>query len=349
MIARMLPCLNLLSLISPVGQFLDPRTSNTGVSFFLPPGKKVVSMLKFAVDWIAVTVKGNDNARQMHDLCVQASDREFRQTRPFNGYTDAIENRLGAVISWSMRRADMGQHVEYSGTVLGLYRASETNPLDIVRWHVSEGHTFTRLDVAIDVIDTELSPRKLYEQLQSGKAQTKGGRGYKMWEKHDGGQTLYIGSRTSNIFLRIYDKGAELHTDDVWVRVELELKGGKAREFANLIANDGSDSAIHKMRGVLRTVVAFPGKVWAGIVGDEDVKLTDSTKKTTDTEAWLLELVAPAMGKLIAKRGDNGLTEKFLETVEHWRRMSDNWQDPAALEKRDNGAKLDKTNTVSYH
>ena len=139
---------------------------------------------------------------------------------------------------------------------------------------------------------------------------------------------MYIGSRTSNIFLRIYDKGKEMGTDDIWVRVELELKAGRARAFANLIANDGSDTAIERMRGVLKTVVDLPGKVWAGVVGTETVKLTDSTKKRTDTRAWLLELVAPAMGKYLAKTADPELTEDFLNIVESFRRVHDNWQAP---------------------
>lgn len=282
-------------------------------------------MLKFAVDWLAVTVKEKDDACAMHDLCVSTPDGEFREARNVNGYTNAIENRFGAVISWNVRRADMGVRVEYSGSCLSLYRASETNPLDMVRWHVQQGHAVTRLDVAIDVIDTEMNVKKMYVQLETGKAHTKAGRQYNLRADSDGGATLYVGARTSNIFLRIYDKGAEMHTDDVWVRVELELKGPKARQMANLIANDGSDKAIEKMRGVLLTVVHFPGKIWEGIVGDEPVKLTDTAKKRSDTKAWLLELVAPAMGKYIAKTGDLTITENFLDTVELWRKMSDNW------------------------
>lgn len=290
-------------------------------------------MLKFAIDWLAVTVKGNTNEKSFPDCAISALRGGWRETKPFNGYTNAIENRNTANVSWSLRRADMGVHVEYSGAALGLYRMDGTDPADMVRWHAKQGHTVTRLDVAIDVIDTDISPRQLYEQLKSGKGNTKGGRNYKMWEKNDGGQTLYIGSRTSNIFLRIYDKGAELHTDDVWVRVELELKAGKAREFANLIANDGSSTAIQRMRGVLRTVVDFPGKVWSGIVGDEDVKLTDSTKKRTDTAAWLLELVAPAMGKYMARTGNTDIAAEFMDIVEMYRKINDTWSNDPDLTK----------------
>lgn len=294
-------------------------------------------MLKFAVDWLALTVKGETHETAMHETIVDYASLEIRPCRPYPGYTDAIENRAGATVSWNVKRGDMGVHVEYSGSTLALYRTEGTDPSDMARWHVSKGHTITRLDVAIDVIDSDMKPSDLYSQLEKGKAHTVSGRTYKMWKGSDGGETLYIGSRTSNIFLRIYDKGAEMHTDDNWIRIELELKGPKARLFANLIANDGTDTAIERMRGVLLTVVHFPGKLWAGIVGDEPIKLTDTSKKKSDTKAWLLELVAPAMGKYIAKTGDLTITEDFWNTVELWRKMSDNWAEIADEATRDEG------------
>jgi hypothetical protein len=302
-------------------------------------------VLKFAIDWLAVTIKGNSDEKEMSETLTPINPLEFRPCRAFNGYTNAIENRAGAYASWNVNRGDMGVHIEYSGGALAIYRTHGIDPADMVARHVEKGHTVTRLDVAIDVIDTDIKPSALDAQLRTGKAHTKGGRKFKMWRDSEHGETLYIGSRTSNIFLRIYDKGAELGTDDVWVRVELELKAGKARQFANLIANDGSDSAIEKMRGVLRTVVEFPGKVWEGIVGDEDVKLTDSTKKRTDTKAWLLELVAPAMGKYIAKTGDATITEQFWEAVEFARKVADTWDDnPQTLSNFQEVVKVDKVN-----
>lgn len=44
------------------------------------------------------------------------------------------------------------------------------------------------------------------------------------WHRAERGRTLYLGSRQSVYFIRIYEKGKQLGGDPNWVRVEVELK-----------------------------------------------------------------------------------------------------------------------------
>ena len=95
------------------------------------------------------------------------------------------------------------------------------------------GENFTRLDIAVD---TELDPpvtrlaRDVYRD--TGHVPSRNGRPPKRTfiTSSDGGVTAYVGSRVSENFGRLYDKGIEqkTHTAGKWWRWEVELKGDMA-------------------------------------------------------------------------------------------------------------------------
>jgi len=94
----------------------------------------------------------------------------------------------------------------------------------------------SRLDLTVDVhLDAEVPSltRDCYESLfhmppQNGRPPQR-----TLINNSDGGSTLYIGSRVSDRFARLYDKGIEQQTARAgkWWRFELELKGN-ASPFA---------------------------------------------------------------------------------------------------------------------
>ena len=55
--------------------------------------------------------------------------------------------------------------------------------------------------------------------------------------KKDDGCTVYIGAASSGVRFRIYDKAAEQHTDEHWVRVEMVLRGRNANGFVSELMN----------------------------------------------------------------------------------------------------------------
>lgn len=128
----------------------------------------------------------------------------------------------------------------------------------------------------------------------------------------DGGYTCYVGERTSDWFLRVYNKAAESRDDpdqaqhylNCW-RYELECKGGTTQALVGeLSARDGDDRAAAiqdmvweyvKRHGM---VPAFPK---AG-----SVSLVPGFRRRSDREtklAWLQKSVKPAVAWL-AKTGD---------------------------------------------
>ena len=68
---------------------------------------------------------------------------------------------------------------------------------------------------------------KSYEVIRSGWAKT--------------GKTLYLGSRSSEAYLRIYDKAAEQNSEGLhWARVEIEYKADRARQILEYVLSTKS-------------------------------------------------------------------------------------------------------------
>lgn len=106
-------------------------------------------------------------------------------------------------------------------------------------WEVSLYHflehadrpRITRIDLACDFLNGEYTPNQAYEDHENGlfdngnrrpKKDTRGS----SWHKQDfSGMTLFIGSRGSAKYCRIYEKGRQLgDPDSPWVRFEVEFR-----------------------------------------------------------------------------------------------------------------------------
>lgn len=281
--------------------------------------------VEFSIDWYACVHITNEDIGSLYDLAYPSQRAEFTEANGNMGYTDAMINRLGAKVMWNIKRADMGIFVQYAGSVLNLYRQEGIDAIDIVIYHQEKRGRTTRLDLAIDVFDSGIKPKHIYDALERGKAQTVAGRKYSFIVGSDSGSTLYVGSRTSESMLRVYDKGVEMETEKDWLRVEIELKGNKAREAATLITEREAGKHINLAQRLVNGMIDWPVKVWQQIMTAEAEKLSASRKRESDTKTWLLELVAPSMGKYIARTQDKLIVEQFFEAVELYRKMADGW------------------------
>ncbi len=106
----------------------------------------------------------------------------------------------------------------------------------------------SRVDVAYD--HAPFTPRAAAEWARAGNVRTRAKK--KKFEDDLGtgdGETLKIGSRSSDHFLRVYDARG-------FTRVELEMKGAAARAFKSVLLSD-ADTFVHQAVGVLREFVDF--------------------------------------------------------------------------------------------
>lgn len=131
------------------------------------------------------------------------------------------------------------------------------------------------------------------------------------------GETYTIGARTSEAFIRIYNKAAERGEEGHWVRVEAEWKGAKAQQVAELLAHE---CGLRPIAGLIRGVLQFrtpTGKGerrdrwavaewWERFLGAaEKIALTSApVARTLDTVAnWLFRQVAPSLALMQAAPG----------------------------------------------
>ncbi len=111
-----------------------------------------------------------------------------------------------------------------------------------VKWRV------TRIDIAFDRVP--FTPRQAFDAWVRGDVRCAASRKSYKWIESEDGNTLYIGSRTSDRFARIYDRRG-------FTRVEMELKGPWGEGIALLIARAPHSEWRDLVLGYLRQFLDF--------------------------------------------------------------------------------------------
>lgn len=270
----------------------------------------------YFVDWMSVVFPHMSLIREFGHLPFLVEVQSFFanlmiggnivQTRARHGYTTAYQSReTGALVMVNEFRDDMGVLVVLSGRTL-----SELDWRKVLIFLLDRGGRFTRLDLAMDVWDDGFDAVELYNRFNAGNVVTRSRRASLV--QSNTGDTFYVGSRTSEKFLRVYDKGGEQGEEqgNHW-RIELECKGMAARTLANYIKADVPGL----FAGVITTFVNFPTYVaWERAMIDSEVALhLPSAKKRSDTRSWLLELVVPSLYKQM--QIDDGFWDEFCSAL----------------------------------
>lgn len=241
------------------------------------------------IDWISITshVWG---ATPHNDLLGQKT----KETKGAMGYTKARQYIVsGVLVMFNPDNIKMGQHIVYSGNALNILENLGTKAIEILKYHLDAGHFVARLDIAIDVYDSNLSIENLARQVKEKKHSTNSKSHLHIQGSQ--GETLYIGSlKNRKKLLRIYDKGAEKQTGENWKRLELEIHGKSATMAGKEIVVNGLDC----IPSIIKAYCDFPDdEIFQNIIGNEYLSIRVSDEKVSDTVRWLFETVAPAFAR----------------------------------------------------
>lgn len=233
---------------------------------------------------------------------------------------------------------NMGIHVVMTGKGSSFYSNVE-RPILLLISDINELRCkITRIDIAIDDYKGDIINLKAIHK------DTINGEVISRWKSSTEftkrtikgkviGKTIAFGSRSSNIYLRIYDKLLEqanyqnLKDVKVWNRLELEIKKESAEEIQQLIKNKTLNEIA---KGILVNNIRFviPEKTknksrwktkrhWLNLIeGIEKIQL-NQTKKVTEidkTKMWLRKQVSQSLGKVALIDGDMEFIDKI--TVE---------------------------------
>lgn len=251
------------------------------------------------IDWISYTIPiGRGVAWALEapalyaHLCNQALGQnvEWQPDAPLHGYTDRFTARdiPGASVMFSPEREDMGIHVVLSGCALRVISGEEA-----LKYAAYANGRVTRLDVALDV-GARFDFRGLYDAARAGLLDTKARKSSVI--ESDSGTTVYIGSRSSESMLRVYDKAAEAGLTSPLTRLELEIKGQKANAVAQYLTKHG----LTNIPAIIRAFCDWPSdRHWQAIFDGQPKLGLPKPEKCTDREKWIKTQVSPALQRAI--------------------------------------------------
>lgn len=251
--------------------------------------------------WLEGTFKGKNLVSLPQSL-----SHNFVETSGFQNYTIGARFEDGRIHLRNPARPEMGEHIIWSGD------ACDECPVDIVTLvkHLRDAKfSFTRIDMAVDAINFKLRPQRATKELKLGRCKTRAKLSPTNSDPRDLGYTQYVGKKTSEVYLRIYDKAEEMGIDADYTRVELVVKHGRANYAAQQIVQSVD------YRAMVRAYADFPAwRQWKRIMDADPIKLP-SQRKETNTERWLMDQCAPALARQIYLTNSTEFYEKFKLAV----------------------------------
>lgn len=183
------------------------------------------------IDWLSFTLPAKDGDR-LSDLASWLLDLVGLSAEPLErgamGYTHGWRLSGGGLLLYNPARGDMGCHCSLSAGSLALL--SDWCPRSLIAAVLTEGGWVTRIDIAIDTDAVDIAT--VDNAVRSGclVSRAKKRRYYGDYDADN--YTIYIGERSAQRFVRIYNKAAEQQVEGVWTRCEVEYKGKQAQTAA---------------------------------------------------------------------------------------------------------------------
>lgn len=272
--------------------------------------------LSITLDWISFTFK--EHTREKEAWIREYADTETSiPVSPRNGYREACTDKNGLLQMWNVDRQEMGHHVIISGSCIrNLLEHRSVSQSEILHSVMHAGGSITRLDLAKDAQNVPMDYGAIWACLEQ-REYTGSAQNTARLQGSDGGNTIYIGSRTSERFVRLYDKAAQTGNNGVlWARLEIECKGMVARALAVALCHSANWSAIFNTT-VLRM---------AHIQRDTDMDYFFSDtpcviglpkiEKRADTEAWIEKQVISAIAKHYVEHPDSFAIQLLRVTLD---------------------------------
>src|SRR5574338_1232706 len=194
-----------------------------------------IDWLSYTLPWNSPRIKRLSPEVSIEVIAERASGmiERWYAEKPMHGYRWQVVSveKPGLRVMISPRNHEMGVHVQFAGSAL-----TSENVTDRLKYALESGGKVTRIDLAVDVAQA-WDIQELYEVAKTGGAKTRTKKFALITSTE--GTTCYVGSRTSEKFLRIYDKGAQTKSGRAWTRIELECKGDYAQGISNYIRSEG--------------------------------------------------------------------------------------------------------------
>lgn len=260
------------------------------------------------IDWISFTIKNNDEGVS-NVLSYLNPSGIMEPTKPKFGYARSARGEAGFEFLSSNPGGIMGSHFIISGSALVNLGNSGKRGIEILELALQQSAKITRIDLAKDAREQSFGFIHLAEAAQTGNF-TGTAQKASVVRSSDGGTTVYIGSRSSERFVRVYDKGVESGEGGNWARLEMETKGETAHMVAMALATGGANisnvlcSAVGKM-----FQIDLPD--WKDLLNSDAEYDLPKIEKRSDTEKWIETQVATAVLSHLDKNPDSEAVKRL--------------------------------------
>lgn len=175
-------------------------------------------------DWYQASIPGVAPETIMSALSLSDYYGDWEQIRPMKNYDSAAAFVIGNETRFKINFG--GQNEEHGANVVGSGAHAQALA-DVIRDRFPS-HRVSRLDSCEDYYHEDAYDYLRKVALRIGKQHRVQCREIvKPLPESDDGRTLYLGSQTSAVSMRIYEKGKQLDCGTEWVRAELQVRPQK--------------------------------------------------------------------------------------------------------------------------
>ncbi len=293
----------------------------------LPTGPEV----RISLDWLRYTMPMQERMTARESL-LQALPRDNRihltgeKLSNARGYDSCMGLTIGR-IHWHSERPEQQISVEFSGSDCNKLHVMGLDFANLWEYIEHRGGHITTLHFALDLHNLKADHKEVETALQAGEAKTRARAVY----TYAGGNigkgrqegTTYVGKSASERQLRVYNKAAEQGVKADWTRIELVVKGKRARAMLEALQRYAWDTV---GRSAIAEFVQWETCDWwqAGVTG-EVIAMPVIGREETNTVKWLLEAVLPTLIREVRREAESEvyiLAETFTDAIGKARRRT---------------------------
>lgn len=267
-----------------------------------------MAQITHKIDWLTLTKKitkrlddGISTRSQLINLaCYEASyigidASEYEEVRG-DGFYDVhlwfAKSEVRVSISFAVET--QGIRAVFSGKAL----PTASYGLRTLRSAVENDWKPTRIDIAVDTFNYGVTVEDWYNEIYEAHS---GNKQRSVDFKHSrGGDTLTIGSRHSEKYMRVYDKAAQQGLDNDWIRLEVETKGHTASQLAAKILADWQNAPMLHILMLNLPHFWLAQEIEAYSHG-EVMKFDPVTATKDGHDKWMSYVVGKALARLKAR------------------------------------------------
>lgn len=194
--------------------------------------------MKLLIDWLEYTLLDDNNLTEA--LSFIGCDPERMEELPKGGLGYKSQLYFNYIRAYFNGNKGMGVHIQASGKGCRYLEAANIDLWDlIINLSQKDKINLTRVDIALDT-DFDILSKLLFSI--NNKLMISKSRSIRCISQMVDGQmtpqTLYFGSRSSDIMIRVYDKAQEQGQPEPWYRIEAVLKKDRIYNFVPYLQKD---------------------------------------------------------------------------------------------------------------